>query len=110
MNDLLTIRNARPTEADAISELAFRSKAYWGYSREFMDACRDELTVTQQLINSDQLDYVIAEHKARLVGFYAIKQCSHHEYELEALFVDPEFIGKGIGKILMIQAKKNLKR
>ena len=34
-----TIRNARPQEAEWLSELAVRSKGYWGYSPEFLEAC-----------------------------------------------------------------------
>jgi hypothetical protein len=35
-------RRARPNEAAVLSELALRSKAYWGYSDEFMEQCRAE--------------------------------------------------------------------
>ena len=31
-----TIRRAEPAEAQAITEMVVRSKAYWGYSEEFM--------------------------------------------------------------------------
>ena len=43
------IRAARSDEAGLLSEIAFRSKAYWGYSEEFMVSCREELTVTAEL-------------------------------------------------------------
>ena len=109
MTDSLTIRSATPQEADEISELTVRSKAYWGYSKDFMDACREELTVTQQLIGSDNIDYLVAEHGSKLLGYYAIEKCSEKEYELEALFVDPEYIGKGIGKALITHAKNKTK-
>jgi hypothetical protein len=31
------IRPARHDEASLLTDLAFRSKAYWGYSEEFME-------------------------------------------------------------------------
>ena len=34
----LSIREARPDEAELLSELAFRSKAHWGYDAEFLEA------------------------------------------------------------------------
>ena len=40
------IRRAENIECDHLTDLAFRSKAYWGYSSEFMQACREELAVT----------------------------------------------------------------
>ena len=39
------IRQALPSEVEYLSELAFRSKSYWGYSDCFMQACLAELTV-----------------------------------------------------------------
>jgi hypothetical protein len=40
------IRFATPDEAELLTSLAMRSKASWGYSAEFMEACRAELTIT----------------------------------------------------------------
>ena len=34
----MTIRRARPDEADALTALATRAKAHWGYDAEFMAA------------------------------------------------------------------------
>ncbi len=46
MTQAAGIRDARPGEAGELSGLAFRSKAHWGYSTAFMEACRSELAVT----------------------------------------------------------------
>ena len=40
------IRPARPEEAAALSDLALRAKAHWGYDNAFLKAYRAELTVT----------------------------------------------------------------
>jgi hypothetical protein len=37
---VVRLREAEVEEARALGELAFRSKAYWGHCREFMEACR----------------------------------------------------------------------
>jgi GNAT superfamily N-acetyltransferase len=108
MTNPITIRSAGEHEAGEISELAMRSKAYWGYSQEFMEACREELTVTPEHINSEDLHYVVAEGASELLGYYAIEKCTQFEYELDALFVEPEHIGEGIGKALMNHAKHAL--
>ena len=105
MTDALTIRDAKPREAMELSALATRSKAYWGYSKEFMEACRAELTVSPEDIGSDDFRYVVAEHELKLLGYYALEKCSEQEYELEALFVEPSSIGTGIGKSLIAHAK-----
>ncbi|WP_197414348.1 GNAT family N-acetyltransferase [Lacimicrobium alkaliphilum] len=93
-------------EADKLTELAIRSKAYWGYSQSFMRACRNELAVTEQLLNSAIRHYYVAEGDSGLLGYYAIAKLSEREFELEALFVEPAVIGKGIGKLLMNHAKR----
>jgi len=109
MSKLTTIRNAEGHEAAKLSSLAIRSKAYWGYTREFMEACREELTVTSDEINSANFQYVVAEYGTKIVGFYAIEHLASSEYELEALFVEPDYIGAGIGRALMNHAKKTVK-
>jgi N-acetylglutamate synthase-like GNAT family acetyltransferase len=68
-----------------------------------MLACQEELQVTEEKIN--KLHYWIAENQNKIVGFYALDPISNSDYELEALFVDPTYIGKGFGKALIIHAK-----
>jgi len=74
-----------------------------------MEACREELTVTSDEINSANFQYVVAEYGTKIVGFYAIEHLANSEYELEALFVEPDYIGAGIGRALMNHAKKTAK-
>lgn len=35
------MRDAAATDLALLSEIAFRSKAHWGYETVFMEACRD---------------------------------------------------------------------
>ena len=98
----VVLRIAQPDEASRISDLAFRSKAHWGYSQEFMDACRAELTYTSQAIARG--DFVVADVGGRIVAFYALVPLSTDEIELDAMFVDPEQIGKGHGRKLIARA------
>ena len=107
MTPHLLIQPATPDQAKAISDLAFRSKSYWGYSTEFMEACREELDVTPADIDSDNLHYYVAEQGTKILGYYAIEISSETEYELEALFVEPDHIGAGVGKALIEHAKNN---
>jgi len=44
------VRGANVWERHELSRLAFRSKAHWGYSPEFMAACRDELGVSHRFV------------------------------------------------------------
>ena len=107
-----TIRHAVPDEARFLSSLALRSKAHWGYSQEFLDSCRPELTVEPSHIDSASFDHRVAVQGGLIVGFYALESVSTTTYELWALFVEPNHIGCGIGRQLIqhaihISRKKN---
>ena len=55
-----TIRRAKLNECEQLSDLAFHSKAYWGYSDEFMAACRAELIYSVDDIQSNTF-YVLID-------------------------------------------------
>lgn len=96
------VRAAQPTEAAQLTTLALRSKAYWGYDQAFMLACRAELTVTPQRIAA-QPTYVL-EAGGHLYGFYMLDRNRAPLVELDFLFVAPEAIGRGYGRLLMDHA------
>jgi GNAT superfamily N-acetyltransferase len=102
MSDAPHIRRARPDEAAVLSALAYRSKAYWGYTAAFMAACRAELTYDPAAVGS--LCVGVAERRGTVVGFYALGRCRRAVIELEALFVDPGHIGTGCGTVLLRDA------
>lgn len=98
MNYSLTL--ATPSMAAAMSKLAMRAKAYWGYSHDFMAQCETELTVHQSDISAVQWHHVVAINDEALLGFYACQVVDSDKAELDALFVQPEWFGVGIGKAL----------
>ena len=95
---------ARPDEAQALSDLAMRSKAHWGYPADFMEACREELTVSPEAIAAERFVYRVAEVENALVGFYCLERLSRAGVELDALFVEPACIGSGTGGRLLRHA------
>lgn len=102
----VTIRDATEVEAEALTELAMLSKAHWGYDDRFMERCRDELHVTGQKITADSFVFRIVVHQERLIGFYALKWIEGSSASLEALFVEPDCIGRGHGRRLVSDARK----
>jgi len=97
------LRPARPEEAPALTALAMRSKAFWGYDTSFMAACVDELTVSPQAIRRNPT--TVVEAGGRVIGFYMLEPAGEREVELTFLFVEPEAIGQGYGGRLMRHAK-----
>ena len=105
---VIEIRDAVPYEAEHLSDIAMRSKAYWGYSDTFLEKCRDELSVQPFDIEDSNFEYSVGILKNEIVGFYAIERLSPSVFELDALFVEPKRIGTGIGRALMDHAKKRV--
>ena len=103
----MVIRKADSNDAKYLSSLAVRSKAYWGYSAEFMEACVEELSVSRATIENSDFHYVVAVFNEGIIGFYSLEGLSGDEIELSALFVDPCHIGTGVGKFLIESAKSH---
>ena len=104
MTEPHSIRQAIPDEAKYLSELAMRSKAHWGYSQRFLDSCRAELTVDPDRMGSANYQCFVAENGDAILGFYTVEDVSEGVYELEALFVEPKYIGTGVGRSLIQHA------
>jgi GNAT superfamily N-acetyltransferase len=95
------IRAAVPAEAPLLTEIAMRSKAHWGYSAEFLERCRPVLTVTAEAICLRSV--FVATAGTVLLGFYAIADAGD-DWELDLLFVEPQWIGTGAGALLLRHA------
>jgi GNAT superfamily N-acetyltransferase len=81
-----------------LTNLALRSKAYWGYDATFIESCRTELTLGAEAF--ERLHVAVAERAGHLAGFYALSGDAP-DAELSFLFVEPEFIGTGVGTALL---------
>ena len=97
----LRIRPAVPGEAAALSALAVRSKAHWGYDEAFLDACRDELATAAE--ECDGIHVQVAERDGALIGYYKLAG-QPPVGELADLFIDPSAIGAGVGSRLLRHA------
>ena len=101
----IKLRPATAEHLTVINRIAFSAKAYWGYSDEFMEACRDELTTTVQDLNSGNEVFQLAMSGEEVVGFCRLRNNSGNICELDAIFVDPYYIGRDVGKVLLDWAK-----
>jgi len=101
----LTIRTARPEEADALTALSMRSKAHWGYDAEFMRLCVPVLTMAISTILDGRV--WVAEQDDTIKGVVAVDDAdatSDCAFELARLFVEPGCMGHGIGRLLFERA------
>ncbi|MEM9513078.1 MAG: GNAT family N-acetyltransferase [Cyanobacteria bacterium P01_E01_bin.48] len=70
-----------------------------------MDACENELIVEQNSLTSPIFRCTIAELAHDIAGYYLLEKHSLSEWELDAFFIDPPYIGQGIGRQLIEHAK-----
>ena len=80
-----------------LSDLAVRSKAFWGYDARFLEACRTALTVRPGDVPAGRV--MVAEASGRAVGFYSLDGVPP-EGTLGNLWIDPTFVRHGIGRRL----------
>jgi GNAT superfamily N-acetyltransferase len=84
-------------ECTTLSALCLRSKGHWGYDDTFLEACREELSIRE----ADLGDLLrVATVDGKLAGVVQL-DFEEHDASLEKLFVDPPFIGKGVGAVLL---------
>ncbi len=93
----MTLRVPQDGDLPRLTELAMRSKAHWGYSADFMQACRDELTLTPGKIQGTRLCLLDADD--RIAGFAQIS-IEADVADLLMMFVEPDLIGHGYGRRL----------
>jgi GNAT superfamily N-acetyltransferase len=95
------IRPALPDEAPALTALARRSKAYWGYDEVQLDAWRADLAITPTLIEAAHV--YVCEADGDIGAFYALVR-EGEQWQLDHLWVLPEQMGRGIGRALLRHA------
>ena len=92
------IRAPTIEELASLSELCLRSKATWGYDREFLEACRSELSFDQRDLQLTPI--AVAELDGKVVGVAQVKVMGN-EADLLKLFVEPSVLHRGVGRTLL---------
>ncbi len=97
----IQVRRAKLHETQMLTDIALRAKRSNGYDDSFMDACKDELTVTTSHMKEGEywvaeLDYVC--------GFICLVEGLEPRVgEVHALFIDPDWQRCGVGKSLWLK-------
>jgi GNAT superfamily N-acetyltransferase len=102
---LAHLRPARIDEAPLLTALALRSKAHWGYPKDFMERCAAELRVEPDALASGTRHHAVAEVRGEVAGFYVLVPDLAGTALLDALFVEPQWMGRGMGRELFEHAR-----
>jgi GNAT superfamily N-acetyltransferase len=92
------VRAAQVGEATKLTALCVRSKAHWGYDAEFMRLSAASLRVSSADIALGRV-LVAVDGRDRAVGVASVipdGDCA----DLDLFFVDPPFMGRGVGRAL----------
>lgn len=98
----MRIRPARPDEADALTDLAMRSKASWGYDPEFMERVRPDMIVSADDI--EPAHCLIADDDDGHMYGYVLTFIDGETAHLRDLFIDPAHQRRGLGRELFDHA------
>ena len=103
----MNIRPAQGHEAGALTAVALKAKAYWGYPADTLESWKQELTVSPQTVTSRPTFVAVVGEE--IVGFYSLSP-SHHSWVLDHLWVLPRFMERGIGRALVAHALETAAR
>ncbi len=84
---------------EILTMITKKSKAYWGYSDEQIDSWSELLTITKNYIEANNVYKLLVDDLP--VGYYSYIYLSEKEIKLDNLFILPDYIGRGLGKLLM---------
>ena len=102
----MIIRPALFSEADSLARLAWRAKALWGYPVDVLEQWRVELSPTETSINT--LPTFVAELDGDVAGWCQLGM-NDTPVELDHLWVDPDFMRRGVGRALIAAACEHLR-
>lgn len=98
---MISIRRVDPGEADQLTQLALAAKGHWGYPQHWMEIWTPQLNFDARFFEENES--WAAEVDGKPVAFYTLLDKGEVAW-LENLWVMPEFIGEGIGKVLFRHA------
>jgi len=95
----MKIEKAQNIDAKDLTELTINSKSYWSYSLDQIAQWKDDLTISFEYINQAEVYKLIDENQ--LIGYYSYLELNNKKVKLDNIFLEPDFIGKGYGKVMM---------
>jgi GNAT superfamily N-acetyltransferase len=90
---MLSIKLAKISDRDTINLIMRRSLTHWCHDDDYINIFMNKLAVTDDYIKTQSVHLTYSDNQ--LCGFFSFK----NKKELDSLFLLPEFIGKGLGRL-----------
>ena len=103
---MVQIREACPQDATRLTQIALAAKRHWGYPDRWMEIWREELTLRPDFIAANETYAAVVDGQS--VGFYALTR-KNDTLHLLHLWVLPDWMGRGIGRLLFFHAVERAK-
>ncbi|HYB99646.1 MAG TPA: GNAT family N-acetyltransferase [Candidatus Limnocylindrales bacterium] len=107
MDAQIVIGPARAGEQQPLTRIAHAAKRHWGYPEEWIRSWSADLTVSADAIAHDPV--YCARSGGDIAGFYALS-VEGDVAELEHMWVEPGYMGLGVGRALFEHAKDTAAR
>ncbi|WP_439478990.1 GNAT family N-acetyltransferase [Chryseobacterium aquaticum] len=96
---ILKIVKVNPEDDKILTEITKKSKAHWGYSDEQIEKWSQDLMITKDYIKKSEVYKLSLNDK--IIAYYSYLNINENTVKLDNLFVVPEEMRKGYGKMLM---------
>ncbi|MEO9849502.1 MAG: GNAT family N-acetyltransferase [Reichenbachiella sp.] len=98
---------AHVSDAIDLTDLTIRSKSYWDYSAEQINLWREDLTIHAKYILENGVFKLSNDNQ--LIGYYSHFPIINKTVKLDNLFIDPQFIKQGFGRVLLFDFMDRMK-
>ncbi|MFD1314059.1 GNAT family N-acetyltransferase [Namhaeicola litoreus] len=95
---MLKFRKAEIKDQSHLNQISLASKKYWGYPDEWIEQWKDDLFISIDDITQNTVQ--VAQFKEKIIGFCSVSEEGDF-FEIDHLWILPEFVGKGYGKKLL---------
>ena len=104
---MLNIRSAKADEYEILTNIAIESESFWEYDSDHMEKFKSVYKITEEFISNNST--FVLEKDENIVGFYGFI-IENNEPSLEYLYIEPQYINKGYGKLLWNHMVENCKK
>lgn len=102
----MKIVKAEIHDHEILTAITKKSKGYWGFAENILREWEYLLTITPDYIEKNQV-YKLVQN-GQVIGYYGYFSIDENTIKLDNLFILPEFIGKGYGRVLINDCIKNI--